>query len=177
MRTTSTALAVVAALLVLTGGCRSMTGRTAGELVDNKLVQAKVKTKLAAAQLRNLSWVNVDVNDRVVYLTGNARTAEDKARATEIAQRVRGVDRVVNDIHVNTATAGARSAAPAASPRTATASASALTGEVVKVDQGSGAVTVRMADGSDVELRLPSSSVRDVRPGDRLSVSINAGSR
>lgn len=40
-----------------------------------------------------------------------------------------------------------------------------------------GAVTLRLADGSHVELRLPSSSVESVRPGDRLSVSVSSGAR
>jgi hypothetical protein len=66
------------------------------------------ETKLAAEQIQNLTWVNVDTNEGVVYLTGNAKTPEAKAHATEIAQRVDGVERVVNDIHV-TGTEQARS--------------------------------------------------------------------
>ena len=189
-------LTVAVALVALAGGCRSMTGRTAGQVLDNKTTIASVKSKLVAARLQNLTWVNVEANEGVVYLTGNAHTAEEKARATEIAMRVNGVKRVVNDIHVNTAsaaaTAGARSnasasssassssrssATPSASPATtssSSASAATMTGEVVNIDHGSGNVTLKMSDGNNVQLRLPPASLRNVKTGDRLSVSVNA---
>jgi hypothetical protein len=48
---------------------------------------------------------------------------------------------------------------------------------VVTVDQGTGDVTLRMAGGSDLPLRLPPASVSNVKPGDRLSVSVNAVTR
>jgi hypothetical protein len=48
----------------------------------------------------------------------------------------------------------------------------------VSVDQATGDVTLRMAGGgSDMQLRLPPSSVRNVKVGDRLSVSVNAVAR
>jgi hypothetical protein len=196
MSTAFRALTFAVALLALAGGCRSMTGRTAGETIDNKMIVGEVKTKLSADRIHNLTWVNVDANDGVVYLTGNARTAEEKARATEIAQRVKGVRRVVNNIEVNTpaGTAGtsqpratapasgrtSSATAPAASPATtspARSSASSLTGEVTSVDQSSGDVTLRLSDGSSAQLRLPAASVRNVNTGDRLSVSVSTPSR
>ena len=197
MKTTFKALAVAVALTAATSGCQTFTGRSAGEIFDNKTVVGTVKTKLVRDRAQNLTWVDVDAKNGVVYLTGNARTAAQKARATELAEETRGVKRVVNDIVVNsdadTASAPARSAsatssstarssttAPAASPATASSSragAGAVAGEVVTVDHGTGDVTLRMAGGSDLQLRLPPSSVRNVKPGDRLSVSVNAVAR
>jgi hypothetical protein len=200
MKTTVKALAVGIALIALAGGCRSMTGRTAGQTVDNKAMVASVKTKLTADRLKNFTWVNVDANDGVVYLTGNTETAQQKARATELALRANGVKRVVNDLVVNSArdsaakadarpvaasgaSSSARSsarssAAPAASPAsTSSSSSGSLNGEVVSVDQGTGNVTLRMSDGNNVQLRLPPASVRTVRPGDRLSVSVSSVAR
>jgi hyperosmotically inducible protein len=196
MNTAFRAFTLAVALIALTAGCRSMTGRSAGEIVDNKTTVAEVKTKLAADKLHNLTWVNVDANDGVVYLTGNARTAEEKARATEVAQRTKGVKHVVNNIVVNesSTTAGTKqprasapsngrstaSTAPAASPATTSAArpgASSLTGEVTSVDQSSGDVTLRTTDGNSVQLRLPAASVQSVRIGDRLSVSVSTPSR
>ena len=197
MKTTFKALAVAVALTAATSGCQTFTGRSAGEIFDNKTVVGTVKTKLVRDRAQNLTWVDVDAKNGVVYLTGNARTAAQKARATELAEETRGVKRVVNDIVVNSdadaASAPARSAsatssstarssttAPAASPATASSSragAGAVAGEVVTVDHGTGDVTLRMAGGSDLQLRLPPSSVRNVKPGDRLSVSVNAVAR
>jgi hyperosmotically inducible protein len=198
-------------LIAGAGGCQTFTGRTAGEIMDNKTIVGTVKTKLVRDRLQNLTWVNVDAKNGVVYLTGNVETAAQKARATELAEETRGVTRVVNDIVVNTspatasapartapaasatsrpappaatssnASATARSSAtsPAASPATTTSSAASgtISGEVVTVDQGTGNVTLRMAGGSDVQLRLPPSSVRNVKPGDRLSVSVSSVAR
>ena len=198
MKTTFKVLAIAVALIAAASGCRSLTGRTMGELVDNKAAVTAVKAKLVADRVQNLTWVNVDANDGVVYLTGNAETAAQKARAGELALQTHGVRRVVNHIVVNsadsdTASAPARpaaaasasstarsSAAPSASPATSTparAASGSISGEVVTVDQGTGDVTLRMAGGSDVELRLPPSSVNNVKPGDRLSVSVNAVAR
>jgi hyperosmotically inducible periplasmic protein len=176
MSTTFKTLAVAVALIATASGCRTMTGRTAGQQVDNKTTVATVKAKLVADRLQNLTWVNVDANDGVVYLTGNAKTAEQKARATELAQRVHGVERVVNNIVVNASDADTASA-PAASPATTSSRAGSgtISGEVVNVDHGTGDVTLRMASGgSDMQLRLPPSSVRNVKVGDHLSVSVNA---
>ena len=199
MKTTFKVLAIAVALIAATSGCRSFTGRSAGEIFDDKTLVGTVKTKLVRDHLQNLTWVDVDAKHGVVYLTGNAQTAAQKARATELAQETRGVTRVVNDIVVNngadtasaparparatsgssTASSSARSSttAPAASPTTASASrasAGTISGEVVTVDQGTGNVTLRMAGGSDLQLRLPPTSVHNVKPGDRLSVSVNA---
>jgi len=189
MKTTFKVLAVAVALIAGASGCRSLTGRTMGELVDNKAAVTAVKAKLVADRVQNLTWVNVDANDGVVYLTGNAETAAQKARAGELALQTHGVRRVVNHIVVNSAdsdtastssTARSSAAAPSASPATSTparAASGPISGEVVTVDQGTGDVTLRVASGSDLELRLPPSSVNTVRPGDRLSVSVNAVAR
>jgi hyperosmotically inducible protein len=128
MKTTFRALAVAVALIALASGCRTLTGRTAGQIVDNKKTVATVKARLVADRVQNLGWVHVDANDGVVYLIGNAETAAQKARATELAQQTHGVKRVVNNIVVNTekadtASAPARSAAvPSASPPTTVSS-------------------------------------------------------
>jgi hypothetical protein len=173
-----------------------------GELVDNKTAQAAVKAKLVGDRVQNLTWVHVDANDGVVYLTGNAQTAAQKERATELALQTHGVRRVVNSIVVNSAkdsatadtasapsrpaAAGASSsarssaAAPSASPATTTsarAGSGSVSGEVVTVDQATGDVTLRTAGASELQLRLPPSSVKNVKPGDRLSVAVNAIAR
>jgi hyperosmotically inducible periplasmic protein len=177
--TTFKAVAIAVALIAAASGCRSLTGRSAGEIFDNKTIVGTVKTKLVRDRVQNLTWIGVDAKDGVVYLTGNAETAAEKARATELAAETSGVKRVVNDIVVNSAktdTASAPAASPAATA-SSRAAAGSLSGEVVRVDQGTGDVTLRMAGGNDVQLRLPPSSVRNVKPGDRLSVSVSSATR
>src|SRR3954470_23100380 len=127
MKTSFKALAIAVALIAAASGCRSLTGRTAGEFIDNKTTVATVKAKLVGDRVQNLTWVNVDANEGVVYLTGNAETAGQKTRATELAQQTHGVKRVVNNIVVNsgtseTATTPARPAAAAMPSSTAPSS-------------------------------------------------------
>ena len=183
MKTTFKMAAIAVALIVTASGCRSLTGRTAGEVFDDKTTVGTVKTKLVRDRLQNLTWVGVDAKNGVVYLTGNVDTAAQKARATELAAETRGVKRVVNDLIVNSArdVATARSsseaaASPVATTSSARAGSGTISGDVVTVDQGTGHVTLR-SGGHDVQLQLPPESLRHVKPGDRLSLSVNAIAR
>jgi len=171
-------VAVAVALTAVFGGCRTMTGRSAGELMDNAATTASVKAKLTADRLANLTWVDVDANNGVVYLTGNAATAAQKQRATEIAMRANGVKQVVNNIVVNPAgkSRAATSDQPSSSPSASPASAP-MTAEVVSVDHASGDVSLRMTDGRDLQLRLPPESLANVRAGDRVSVTVSPVAR
>lgn len=86
-------------LAVLVAGCRS-TGQSVGQNIDDKTILAAVKTKLVADKASNLTKVNVDVTNGTVYLTGNVESAEQKASAERLAQDVRGVRSVVNNLQV-----------------------------------------------------------------------------
>jgi hyperosmotically inducible protein len=91
---------VLAMLVTVTAGCTAMTGKTAGENVDDASITASVKSKLAAEKMATLTKVDVDTNRGTVYLTGNVENATVKARATEIARQVAGVRDVVNNLKV-----------------------------------------------------------------------------
>ena len=87
-------------LVALTAGCTSMTGKTAGQNVDDASITASVKTKLAAEKPATLTKVDVDTNKGTVYLTGNVETPAIKERATELARQVSGVREVVNNLKI-----------------------------------------------------------------------------
>jgi osmotically-inducible protein OsmY len=96
----ATALATgfaVIALASMLAACQAMTGRTAGQNVDDSTLTASVKSQLGAS---NLMRIDVDSNGGVVSLNGTVDTAEDKARAEQLARRVDGVKRVVNNLQV-----------------------------------------------------------------------------
>lgn len=116
-------IAVLAALLFIVAGCRTMTGRTAGEWIDDKQVTAKVKTAIATAKVGTLTRVDVDTHDGVVYLTG---TVEDEQSLNDILRAARSVPevrRVVSQL----ALAPATRTPPPASPRTDSAGATPTT--------------------------------------------------
>ena len=87
-------------LVALTAGCTSMTGKSAGQNVDDASITASVKTKLAAEKPATLTKVDVDTNKGTVYLTGNVANETIKGRATEIARQVAGVREVVNNLKI-----------------------------------------------------------------------------
>jgi hyperosmotically inducible protein len=93
-------LVVLVAILAVVGGCRAMTGRTAGEVVDDTSITAAVKSRLVADRAANLTRVDVDTTNGTVYLTGTVETPEQKARAEQLAWRANGVKSVVNNLQV-----------------------------------------------------------------------------
>jgi osmotically-inducible protein OsmY len=92
------AVIVICALTTL--GCRSMTGRSFGQHVDDMGITSQVKSKLTTDRFGNLFSSSVDTVNGVVYLGGTLATPAERAEAERIASRVKGVKRVVNDIAV-----------------------------------------------------------------------------
>jgi hyperosmotically inducible protein len=91
--------ALVAGALVA-GGCQTMTGRSAGQWVDDRAVTARVKARLAWMGVARLTRVHVDTYEGIVYLTGGVDSAEQKRRAEEVTRDVPSVRLVVNNLHV-----------------------------------------------------------------------------
>ena len=81
-------------------GCQAMTGKTAGQNVDDATITSSVKTKLAADKLSSLTRVDVDTNNGTVSLNGVVESAEQKARAQDLASQASGVNRVINNLQV-----------------------------------------------------------------------------
>jgi hyperosmotically inducible periplasmic protein len=112
------AVIVVCALTVI--GCRSTTGRSFGQHVDDKTISSQVKAKVTTDKFVHLFSTGVGTHFGIVRLSGNVATAEERAEAERIAMRVQGVKGVVNDILIiprdgrMTGTAGTVN--PAASP-------------------------------------------------------------
>jgi osmotically-inducible protein OsmY len=78
-------------IIALMSGCQAMTGRTAGENVDDSTTTASVKTKLSEDKLSSLTRIDVDTTNGVVALNGVVETAEQRARVEALAREVKGV--------------------------------------------------------------------------------------
>ena len=99
----STAVRTLAVLLVIVAAavsCRSVTGKSAGNSVDDATITASVKTKLVADRASNLTRVDVDTNNGTVYLNGTVDSAEQKTRAERLAWQAQGVKSVVNNLQI-----------------------------------------------------------------------------
>ena len=92
--------AAVALLAVALSGCQAMTGRTAGRNMDDARISTAVQTTLTSDKASNFTRIDVDTTNGVVYLNGTVQSAEQKARAEQLAGRVDGVKKVVNNLQV-----------------------------------------------------------------------------
>lgn len=95
-----TKLIAVFALTLMLGGCQAMTGRTAGQNLDDTNITAAVKAKLAQDKLSTLTRIDVDTTGGVVALNGTVESAQQRARAEQLARDVGGVKRVINNLQV-----------------------------------------------------------------------------
>ena len=93
-------IAAVLLLSGLLGGCQAVTGRTAGQNIDDSNTTAAVKTQLARDKVSSLTRIDVDTNAGVVSLNGTVESAEQRAQAEQIAKGVGGVKRVINNLQV-----------------------------------------------------------------------------
>jgi hypothetical protein len=161
-------VALVAAALA---GCQTATGRTAGAVVDDSRTTAAVKAKLVADRPANLAAVGVNTVNNTVYLTGVVDTPAQRVRAEQLAWEVADVRQVVNNIQVQRAASGSAPAATVGGPPAASVPTRAVVGRVTSVDASRGQVTV--ATGTeDLLVQLPASVVRDIRPGDEITLDV-----
>ena len=87
-------------ILTIAVGCQTLTGKTAGENVDDATITAAVKSKLVADKASNLTRVDVDTNRGTVYLNGSVETPDQKAQVERLAWQAKGVKAVVNNLQV-----------------------------------------------------------------------------
>ena len=154
-------------IAVAAAGCQTATGRTAGTVADDTSTTAAVKSKLVADRPANLTSVGVNTVNGTVYLTGVVETPAQRMRAEQLAWDAPGARQVVNNIQVQRQPAAATvGTSPAVSvPRRS------VVGTVSSVDVARSQVTV--ATGSEqLLLQLPASVVRDLRPGDQVTLDM-----
>jgi hyperosmotically inducible periplasmic protein len=94
------AISLLFVILVLAAGCRSMTGESAGQNIDDASITTQVKAKLAAERASNLTRVSVATADGTVSLTGIVPSVADRARAEEITRQVKGVRSIMNGLQI-----------------------------------------------------------------------------
>jgi osmotically-inducible protein OsmY len=74
--------------------------QTAGEVVDDSVVTAKVKAKLVDDPVTKAYQINVETFQGTVQLSGFVDSAEARSRATQLAKDVGGVKDVKNSLQV-----------------------------------------------------------------------------
>jgi hyperosmotically inducible periplasmic protein len=72
----------------------------AKEVVEDAVITTKIKAEFARDKQVSAMNIKVDTDKGVVKLTGNAKSKEEADKAVSIAQSVKGVVSVKNDIQV-----------------------------------------------------------------------------
>lgn len=90
---------MVAASLAL-AGCSNMSNKSAGEVVDDAVLTAKVKASLYNDPNVKGSEIQVETYKGEVQLSGFVAEPGDAQKAVAIARGVQGVNSVKNDIRV-----------------------------------------------------------------------------
>ncbi|HEX9772941.1 MAG TPA: BON domain-containing protein [Steroidobacteraceae bacterium] len=100
--------AILGALLIGSACSATRTQQSAGEVIDDSTLTAKVKAGLIGDPVTKAGQINVETYRGVVQLGGFVDNAQQKDQATKVASSVTGVKEVRNDLRVSTpqATAG-----------------------------------------------------------------------
>jgi osmotically-inducible protein OsmY len=77
-----------------------MTGQTTGQYVDDTTITTSIKAKLTAEKAANFTRIDVDTTNQVVTLNGVVESADQKAKAEQLARQVSGVKSVKNNLQV-----------------------------------------------------------------------------
>jgi len=94
-------MSLLAALAILGGCSATRTQESPGEVVDDSVLTAKVKSALIADPVTKARQINVETYRGVVQLGGFVDNADEKAQATKVAGGITGVKEVRNDLRVS----------------------------------------------------------------------------
>jgi hyperosmotically inducible protein len=94
-------LAIVGAMVIISACTATRTQETAGEVIDDSAITAKVKTALIDDPVTKAGDINVETYRGVVQLGGFVDDSRQKEQATKVARGVSGVKEVRNDLRVS----------------------------------------------------------------------------
>jgi hypothetical protein len=135
--------------------------RSIGEVIDDSLITAKIKTSLAADPQVSALAIDVDTANGVVTLTGAVKSEEARQRAIQLAQGTEGVKRVeAQHLRLQYAGAGALQEGE-----------HAIRGTITTIDQRTGILSLRTSAG-DLTLHFPPPSVTGLKAGDTITVHV-----
>jgi hyperosmotically inducible periplasmic protein len=100
MRRFAERVTVLFLVLLVATACRSMTGKSAGENIDDATITTQVKAKLTEERASNLTRVRVSTTRGTVVLSGVVETPAQRIRAEQLASQVKGVKEVTNNLQV-----------------------------------------------------------------------------
>jgi len=101
LKQTSLPVIAMAAVALLAACTPTRTTKSIGETIDDSAISTKVKAALARDDNTSAMRTNVETFRGVVQLNGFASSATEKAEATRVARSVSGVQRVENNLKID----------------------------------------------------------------------------
>lgn len=147
--------------LVLVSSTSTLAQRSIGEVIDDSLITAKIKTSMAADPQVSALAINVDTANGVVSLMGTVKSEEARQRAIQLAQGTEGVKRVEAQ-NLRLQHAGAD---------TLQEGEHAMRGTITTIDQRTGILSLRTSAG-DLTLHFPPPSMTGLKTGDTITVHL-----
>ena len=147
--------------LVLMSSTSTLAQRSVGEVIDDSLITAKIKTSMAADPQVSALAIDVDTANGVVSLTGTVKSEEARQRAIQLAQGTEGVKRVeAQNLRLQYAGTG-----------TPQEGEHAMRGTITTIDQRTGILSLRTSAG-DLTLHFPPPSMTGLKAGDTITVHL-----
>lgn len=94
------AISLAAGAIFLAACQATPTQESTGQYIDSTVISTKVRAKIADDPMVKITDIDVNAFKDTVQLSGFVNTAQEKARAGQIAASVEGVRRVENNITV-----------------------------------------------------------------------------
>ncbi len=91
---------VLALIFTSVAGCQSVTGRTAGQTMDDTTITSSIKAKLVKDPQLSAMKIDVDSYQGNVTLAGQVPNKEAERRAVQIAKETGGVKSVKSNLLV-----------------------------------------------------------------------------
>lgn len=94
-------ISLLALMLIAIAGCVATKNQeSTGEYIDDSYITTKVKAQILADKDLKVAEINVETFKGVVQLSGFVNSRSDINKAVNIAENVKGVRSVKNDMHV-----------------------------------------------------------------------------
>ena len=147
--------------LVLVSSTSTLAQRSIGEVIDDSLITAKIKTSMAADPQVSALAIDVDTANGVVSLTGEVKSEEARQRAIQLAQGTEGVKKVeAQNLRLQYA-----------GTDTPQEGEHAMRGTITTIDQRKGILSLRTSAG-DLTLHFPPPSMTGLKAGDTITVHL-----
>jgi hyperosmotically inducible periplasmic protein len=91
---------MIAALAGGVAGCAKDPYRSSGRVIDDRMVQKRVKSALNDSPVYKFPHLDVNTYNGIVQLNGFVHREEQKAVASEVARSIDGVREVINNISI-----------------------------------------------------------------------------